>query len=222
LARPFIHVLRLAAAATAGAVVLGAAGCNILGPAFIAVHGPAKTLAQHTLEKDRPTIVFVDDRANILAKRSLRQQIAEAVQKNLLDQRVLTNVIDASAAMAAAAREPSGRPMDIASLGKAAGAEVVVYITVESYTLSPDGQAYAPEASYRVKVLDVTRASPRVWPEDRAGAGLVVKQATGDTTPPKSVADQTKALNELAERSGLKLAQLFYEHETHEHLRDSR
>jgi hypothetical protein len=197
-------------------------GCNILGPAMVLAHGPAKTPARHILEKDRPTVVFVDDRSNVLPRRAIRQQIAEAAQDALLKKGALTNVIHASAAMAAATREPSGRPMDIVSLGKAASADVVIYVTVDSYSLTPDGQTYLPEARFHVKVLDITRQTPRVWPPEQAGCPVAASLNTRSAVPPRGVAEQTTALNQLAARSGLIIAQLFYEHETNEHIRDNQ
>ncbi len=58
-------------------------GCNILGPAILLVEGPPKVQAQFTLEKKRPTVVFVDDRASVLPRRALRQQIAAMCQNAL-------------------------------------------------------------------------------------------------------------------------------------------
>ncbi len=88
----------LAVLGVAGAL----AGCNILGPAILLVEGPPKVPAKFTPEKKRPTVVFVDDRASVLPRRALRQQIAAMCQNALLKEKVLTNVIDTTAAMSVA------------------------------------------------------------------------------------------------------------------------
>ena len=41
--------------------------CNILGPAIYMVEGPPKDAAVFKLDKDRPTLILVDDRLNAQA-----------------------------------------------------------------------------------------------------------------------------------------------------------
>src|SRR4051812_9808950 len=95
--RNYWNAITLAALGTCAAIAIAALpGCNILGPAFLLVHGPEKAPAAYKLDKERSTVVFVDDRSSVLAKRALRQQIATAAQNELLKQGVLVNVIDAS------------------------------------------------------------------------------------------------------------------------------
>jgi hypothetical protein len=197
--------------------VLGAAGalpgCNILGPAILLVEGPPKVPAQFTLEKKRPTVVFVDDRASVLPRRALRQQIAKSAQDVLLNERVLTNVIDTSAAMTVAAHESATDLMDITSLAKAVQAEVVIYVSVDSFSLTPDGQTYSPEAHFHVKVIDITKPEARIWPAEHEGHPLAVTSKNTSTPNPKTTGEQIGSLNTLADRSGAAIAQLFYTHE---------
>jgi hypothetical protein len=195
--------------------VLG--GCNIIGPAYLLVHGPEKTPAQHELDKQRPTVVFVDDRASVLPRRAMRQQIGAATQNTLLKEHVLKNVIDTTAIMNAAAHETSGEQMDIASLARAVQAEVVIYVTVDAFMLSPDGQTFSPEARYHVKVIDVTKPNARVWPAEHEGHPVAVMMRTSTSATPKSATEQATALTALTDRSGTAIAQLFFSHEaTHE------
>jgi hypothetical protein len=196
----------------------GLSSCNYVGPAYLLIHGPEKTPAVFTLEKDRPTVIFVDDRSSVLPRRALRQQIGTAAQNVLLKERVLKNVIDTSAAMTAAAHESAGEPMDLISLAKAVQAEVVVYVTVDGYRLSADGQSYSPEARYHVKVIDITKPNPRVWPPEHEGYSMTVMMKPSSASPPKNAGEQSTALNALADRSGTAVAQLFYKHETREQI----
>ena len=198
---------------------LSIAGCNIIGPAYLLVHGPEKTPEAYKLNKDRPTVVFVDDRANILARRTLRQRIAEGVQKELLKQGALKNVIDTTAAIAVASREPSGQPMEITSIGQAVKAEVVIYVTVDSFALSTDGHTYEPTGVFHVKVLDVNKPdAPRLWPEEKEGKAVTALIRTKSAAAPTTLSERVTMLDALAEKSGLVIAQLFYEHEASERL----
>ena len=201
-----------------GAAALGVPGCNYVGPAYLLIHGPEKTPAQFTLGKERPTVIFVDDRASVLPRRAVRQQIAAAAQNTLLKEGVLTNVIDTTAAMTAAAHESSGQPMDITTLAKSVQAEVVVYVTADRFILTPDGQTYTPEARFHVKVIDITKPNPRLWPSEHEGYPVVVMMKPSSAAPPKTAAEQTTALNALADRAGTAIAQLFYKHESREEI----
>ena len=53
-----------------------AVGCNIVTPIVYAVSPPPKQPALYPLE-DRPTVVYVDDRRNLLSYRSLRRRIGD-------------------------------------------------------------------------------------------------------------------------------------------------
>jgi len=211
-------IARGLAAAALGVTFGALSGCNYIGAAYVLVKGPEKTPAAHTLEKDRPTVIFVDDRANVLARRSLRTQIAKSAQDTLLKEGVLTNVIDTSAAMQVAQREAAGEPLAISELGKAVQAEVVVYVVVDSFTLSTDGQTFTPTAKAHVKVIDVTSRA-RTWPEKKEGhpVNVTLKLASGDV--PKTTTQQLKALDALAEKTGVEIAEVFYDSLTHESIR---
>ncbi len=211
-------VLRIIVGLAVCTALAGLAGCNIIGAGYVLVKGPEKTPAQFTLPKDRPAVVFVDDINNVLSRRTLRTQIAKVAQEELLKQGKLTNVIDASAAMQVAQRESAGQPLDISSLGRAVQAEVVVYVHMDSFSLSSDGQTFSPQARAHVKVIDaVTRK--RLWPEKVEGHPLAVTLRLASGTVPRSATEQVNALNALADRTGLEVARLFFEYETRESIR---
>jgi hypothetical protein len=202
---------------------LACSGCNYLGPAYLLVHGPEKAPAAYQPDKVRPTVVFVDDRANVLARRALRQRIAESAQQTLLKEGVLTNVIEASAALAAAAREPSSAPMEITALGKAVQAEIVIYVTVDSFGLSPDGQTFEPSSSFHVKVIDVNKPeAPRVWPPEKEGCPVSTTIKTRNAAAPTGLGERVAMLDTLADKSGVVIAQLFYDHETNDHVDEAK
>lgn len=187
-------------------------GCNIVAPAYFIIHGPEKVPALYELEPDRPTVIFVDDRANRLPRRSMRQTIGEAAQDALLKQKALTNVIDTRGAIAASSQDRAGQTLSIVDIGKAVGAEVVVYATVDSFTLSTDGQSYSPAATLRVKVIDVV-ADSRVWPEDKEGHALALTFPTRTQDVPRTAAEIRKFEDETARLVGASLAQIFYKYE---------
>lgn len=70
----------------------------------------------------------------------------------------------------------------------------------------------SPAASAWVKVLDTT-TDQRLWPEDKSGQRIAIRPRFEQGFVPQSQADIAKAQNAVADRMGLAIAQLFYEHE---------
>jgi hypothetical protein len=194
------------------ALILAVAGCNIVGPAFVLVHGPEKIPAVYTLDPERPTVILVDDRSNRVPRRSLRLTLAQEAEKSLLKEKALKDMIGAQAALTAAGADKDGRPLSIAEIGRAVGAQVVIYATVDQFTLSPDGNSFLPTAQLRVKIIDAVN-DKRIWPDDRGGYICTARLPIKGDTAPTTLNEQAKAEDELAQETGLALARLFFKHE---------
>ena len=188
------------------------AGCNIVAPVFYIVHGPEKVPALHELDPKRPTVVFVDDRSNRLPRRALRLTIGESAQIALMKQEAVETMIDTRGAISASNQDRAGQAMSIVDIGKAVNAEVVVYATVDAFTLSTDGQSFSPSASLRVKVIDVV-ADQRVWPAEKEGHPLTLAFPTRSSDIPRTATEIRKYEDETARLVGESLAQLFYKYE---------
>lgn len=199
-------------AALALAAPLLSSGCNIVSAGFLLIHGPPRIEARHELAKDRPTIIFVDDRSNALPTRSLRDAIARSAQETLLSEKALVNVVDCRAAFSVVASEKSSEPLDMVAVAKAAQAEVMIYAAVESFTLSQDGGSVSPSIAMRVKVIDAVQGK-REWPEEKAGSSVVSTGHTGQGFKPTSQTDMIKLEQEAAKQAGVALAQVFFSHE---------
>lgn len=189
-----------------------AGGCNIVAPFYLLIHGPEKVQAQYDLPRDRPTVIFIDDRGSHLPRRALRLKIGQDAEKVLLSSGKLKDVISTQSAMGAASQDRAGEPLPIAEIGRAVGAEVVIYATVDQFTLSPDGGAFAPVAQLRVKVLDAA-ADQRLWPAEPTGYVLSVRPSARQGPLPTGLADQFKAQDELAALVGEALARTFIRHD---------
>ncbi|MCC6676579.1 MAG: hypothetical protein IT436_05490 [Phycisphaerales bacterium] len=210
-----IHVnsgsLRVWLAAIVSVGVAAAAGCNIIGPAFVMFSPPPTIKAEYTLDPKRPTIVFIDDRSNRLPRRSLRQVIADEAQRVLLDKKCVETLIDSKAGVAAASADRSGEPLPIVEIGRAAKADIVIYVTIDSFTLSPDGATYSPTSAFRAKVLDA-RDEQRLWPDDAAGHAVALQPVQRPDFTPRNNSEMLKAEVELAKRTGMAVGQLFTKH----------
>src|SRR4051794_7604017 len=204
-------LIGMATAAAIGAPA-ALAGGNIVGPIFWLVHGPEEEKKVYELDKDRTTVVFVDDRGNRVPRRTLRLQIAQEAEKALLKEKVVKDMISAESALAAAGGDRYEKPTPITDIGKAIKADRVVYATVDRFSLSPDGQTLSPTVELRVKVIDA-QSEARLWPEDARGYPLTVRLQAKAADLPSTAAARQQAEDELARQTGMKLAQLFYNHE---------
>lgn len=186
-------------------------GCNIVGPAYVLLHGPEKTPAQHTLDPTKRSVVFVDDRANVVARRSTRMQIAAEAEKVITEKGLVEEMIRSQAIMAAASMDSHDEPSSIAELGRTVGADVVIYATVDFFGLSPDGSTYQPTARLRVKIVDAITGE-RLWPEQTSGQTLMVEMQVRPEDLPQTVGEARERESMLAEWTGARLAEMFYDH----------
>jgi hypothetical protein len=202
----------LTTCALSAALLAAIGGCNYAGPIAYIIHGPAKFEAEHTLDVVRPTVVFVDDSRSQLPSRAIRGEIAASVERFLLSQECLKDVIDHRAALQASTADRHGQSLSIVEIGRAVSAEVVIYVEIEAFGISPDGQTYSPFAAARVKVIDIAKES-RIWPEDQRGHPVQLKPTPQASNAPESTAAKLESSRLLAVQLGKAIAQMFYTHE---------
>lgn len=207
---PAARAFRAAVACVvAAAAVPALSGCNIAAGAFYILHGPdEKIAAKYKLPPERSTVVFVDDRNNRLPSRDLREMIASAAGDALTSGNAVRDLIDPRSALAAASKDRFGEPMTIAEIGRAVQADVVIYVTIDAFSLSADGQSVSPTSSMRVKVID-SATETRLWPEETAGYSLGVQAPPRQGSIQGSAAEMHQIRQEAAARAGLGIAQLF-------------
>jgi hypothetical protein len=202
-----------AAVCCAGALMVGA-GCNIVAPIAYLVGGPPKTPALYELDRRRPTVVFIDDRASVVPRRALRASIGQEAESTMIEQGVVDqeSMISASATLRLAMAERYGEPRSIDSVGEEVGAEVVVYVEMVSWSLRGDGVTFAPTARVSVKVLDVAN-DVRLWPQTIGGHVMTVQLPQTASQGPTNRVERNTIEEGLARLVGLRIARLFYTHE---------
>jgi hypothetical protein len=194
------------------ACATGMHGCNVLGPIAYLVHGPPKVDAVYKLDPDRATVIFVDDVSSRLPSRSVRGEIANSAQKYLLREDCLKDLIDYRPALLAASSDRSGTALSIIEIGESVKADVIIYVMIEDFGISPDGQSYSPFAYAKVKVMDV-KSQKRIWPADERGHPVQMRPNPQTTTAPTTVGGRLESSRLLAAELGHAVAQLFYTHE---------
>jgi hypothetical protein len=215
------HLIPRLSAALAVIAATAGWGCNILAPAAFIMAGPGKVDAAYKLE-DRPTVVFIDDRHNTLSPVSLRQVIADRLTQDLMQKAKVTNAIDPGDALAVARRHDrheSVLPID--AVGRAVGAEQVVYVELVAFVDSPDGITPTPTSVANVKVIDVANQK-RLFPAgDDLGLGQAAITVSSEIPPVdpellRSRSSRLRVHTMLAEETGATIARLFYKHSPRE------
>ncbi len=144
-----------------GCAVLG--GCNIVG--FVARVFTPKVKARYQLP-DRPTLILVDDPANLLGDTTHASQIAHHVGFHLKQEELLLpdHIISPRDLYDLAVRLGDDYPhTPIDRIGREVAAQQVVYILVKAVGFGDDPGIIRPAAQVRVKVIDAARGS-RLFP----------------------------------------------------------
>ena len=197
--------------------------CNIVTPAAYALFGPGKIDAEHVLTPAR-TVVFVDDRQNILPRTVLRSTVGEQVSTDLLTKGVVPSAVEPRQAITLTRQKEGGaNPMSIAAIGRELECQQVLYVQVTSFTLAGDGSfsstagstgaGATPTAKATVKVIDVVNNS-RTYPIGEDGGREVVATIREiDPGQMRTVAQRRAIEDKLAAKLGDSIAKLFYEHD---------
>lgn len=196
-------------------------GCNVVAPIAMIAAGPGEVKAVYNLDPTRKTVIFVDDPANKIAQRRIRTQIGVTAQDQLLKRKLIRegNMVDSRSAIAAASQSGSEGLLSVTEVGQAVDAEVVIYVLVTRFDMTTDGINFVPSSEVEIKIFDAQTHS-RIWPPDgTAGYRSQFSNPTGNRTPPSSRTGALRAQSDLAELTGLGLAQLFYDVERPQSLR---
>jgi len=219
LRRPARATGALAACCAAGAAILAMAGggCNIVGPAVIIAKGPPKFDAQYAIEPDRDTVIFVDDRENVLPRRALVEVIGRTAESTLLAEKAIDEerMISARSATLAARQDRFGSPLSIVEIGRAVDAEQVIYVAFDEFELSTDRVSLVPSATVRLKVIDV-ESGERLWPEEFEGHEVTISMPQQQGSMPSDRTSRLQMQEALAAYVGRGIAQVFYKHKVTE------
>lgn len=190
-------------------------GCNIVGPAYVLLHGPPSIPPEFTLDKERTTALLIDDRRGVLPRPILGQRIAEVTEATLLDRRLIDDLVSGKSTRLVTKQESNDKPLSLSEIGEAVDADVLISVTIDTFTLSPDGQTFSPMSVARVKVFDVA-SGESLWPDEPEGFTRTVRMPIQQGGAPTTRADLAKAQEDLASWTGVGIAQLFFKREVTE------
>ena len=186
---------------------LAAAGCTVGGTVLHTLFGPPDVDAKYEPQR-RPTLVLVENYQDQDASAVDGDQVARSVG-DALHTHAEIEVVDPDKVAPLRTEHPADfREMSIPTVGRAVGAEQVVYVNlIESETTAdPTGAAVHASATARVRVVDV-KTGTVLWPTGQPkGWELSAKMDYDRVDSSKGSGMRTELISKLSEEIG----HLFY------------
>ncbi|MEM9082977.1 MAG: hypothetical protein AAGB34_05210 [Planctomycetota bacterium] len=201
------------------ALFLGA--CNIVAPIAYLVEGPPKKPAVTELPPDRTAVIFIDDLRTVLPRRSLSDIIGRNAEETILRAKLLPSdyLVTSRSARRVVEADSTSSMTSIVDVGRELGAEVVIYLDMQQFTISGNAATISPTAAARVKIYDAVE-NEQIW---GGGSGylLSLEMQTQTTTGMISRDERYRIEEQLAQEFGIDIGRMFFEHEP-ESLRSRR
>lgn len=192
-------------------MVATTSGCHDMAVLWANMQGGDTVDAEYTLAKG-PLLVLVDDRRGLVSEPRAIRELHETIADNFIRFDVNSRVIPYREVQRFQQNEPKYDKMSVREIGEKLGADQVIYVDVEKFTLfsEPGAPLFKGQFAVRVKVLTTERkAEVRLWPQQGKG-----KLVTAETPPTPTDGDKSASdiAAELGIKGGQQVAGLFYEH----------
>lgn len=192
------------------AAALASSGCEAVGVVADVIAGPKRVDAVYELPKAK-TVVLVDDLRDQLTTNDLPNRIAGRIGDDLMREQAVSQVIGPQVVSDLAANNPDFDGWALDKVGRRVGADQVIYVVIQSFTLTKNNEVYEPAAAVTVKVLDVA-SSRRLFPLNDANGRAVVAEERPVPRHGASRATDTVIARKLADNLAQKIGELFYDH----------
>lgn len=202
------------------AALLPCTGCNIIAPIYYFAVGPPEYDPEYKLDKDKTTVVFVDDPRSEIPRRAIRIAMIQSAEEDILRKSLVKDLVSGQSALRVAQTDKSAGQMSVAEIGRAVESDVVIWATIDSFVRADTTRNQEPRITFRVRLVDASN-NEVLWPPDPAGRRLEVTLTPRiGTVANDSGAGMTAEL-QLGRNAGLALGQLFYEHLVTDHMAES-
>lgn len=190
--------LALAAAALLGGCIIPITITEMMFP-------KSKVKAKFELPKKKTILVFPDDMGRRLNYPPVKRALAQKLNELILEKKLAAATVDHSQLMDLRNAEPGFNRLSVATVGRRLGADLVIYVDIDEFSLkeTPMGTLWRGRFGGKVRVVDVQKG--RLWPNESAGYPVRVAEPTTENTSETYGVELARTLaRELAEEiSGL-------------------
>lgn len=176
------------------------------------VMSPAeKVKPLYTLPPGKTVLVFADDLLNPVPYQPVKLELTERLNALLAQKKLVADTVPYEEIVMWASRTEDLEQLSVAEVGRALGADVVLYVHIDRLRLKEDASSslWRGEMATTVRVVDV-RAG-RLWPLDRPEGYVVPAVDTGAVDDPSPVYGAEVA-RQLAEAMAENIIKLFCKH----------
>ena len=192
-------------------LLLCSAGCVPMASAWANMTGGDVVEPEFKLAQGPLLVLIEDSRGDVTDPRALRE-VHATISEIFLEFKVNHRIVPWEERERLERSNKDYAKLSIREIGEKLGADQVLYIKVEKFSLQsePAAPIFKGEFVTRIKVLDTKQEHEvRAWPREPSGRRIAV------TTPPvSSDGDKTASdvAKELAIKMGQAISELFYEH----------
>ncbi|MCD4699273.1 MAG: hypothetical protein K8R91_01705 [Phycisphaerae bacterium] len=161
-----------------------------------------------TLPAKKTILVFPDDIKCPLLYPTIKRALAEKADKLLIEHSLASEITPYDKLIDLRNVEPKFNEMSIPKIGRCLGADLVIYVSIEDFSLKDNSvnTLWRGRFSARVKVVDVLKG--RIWPDESAGFSISINEPI---TENPSEAFGAELARKLAERMAEEVCGLFRE-----------
>lgn len=190
---------------------LSCAGCVQTAALWANITGGDVIEPEYTLTRG-PLLVLIDDRDSSIAEPQAIRHVHKTISDAFLQYGINRQVVPFADWQTLQRTAKDYDRLSVRQIGEKLGADQVLYLRVDRFTLrgEPGAPLFKGEFAVRVKVLSTERQSDiRLWPREEAGRSVL---ATTHPVPADGDQSAGDVSRELAENLGWAVTKLFYEH----------
>lgn len=209
--RPFANLSHLMPLVAAMLLSFSSSGCVQMAAVWTNMTGGDVVEPEYVLTKG-PLLIMIDDRNNLITRPAAIRNLQKGVADRFLEYRVNSRVVPFSEWQRLQQSDKGYDKMTIREIGAKLGADQVLYIRVDRFTLEaePGAPLFKGDFSVRVKVISTARQGDvRLWPRERSGHRVSTTTEAQSNETGKSASQITEDMTKELSR---KIAELFYEH----------
>jgi hypothetical protein len=196
----------------AAAVLL--AGCIV--PLTLAemLFPKSKVEAKFKLPPEKTVLVFPDDMTKPVNYPPVKRALAQKLNELLMEKKLAAAVVEHDKLMDLRKAQPDFNRLSVATVGRRLGADLVIYVDIEEFSLkeTPMGTLWRGRFEGKVRVVDVKKG--RLWPDESAGYPVRVTEPTTENTSETYGAELSR---KLARRLAGEICDLFTSHYVSRH-----
>lgn len=175
--------------------------------------------AVYELPENKAILVLVDDPKSLLIDTEVKRDLTEELNTHLTEQSQTEKTIPYRKLMYVKNAHPDFNQFSVAKIGKLAGADLVICVMVEAFSLGDDDTQQVIRGRFETTVKVISVEKGKLWPRDEIGGYKAKAIDTGQQSPDDLNAK--RQMQKLARTMSLEMAdniaKLFYKHEGKKH-----